>query len=52
MEENEEILALLATLEPRLKQRVIRAPLRSPETFFEELEALELAIDFRLRIQT
>ncbi len=45
MEKDEEILALLRSLEARLKRRVIKAPLRSPETLFDELEALELVID-------
>jgi len=45
LEEDEEILALLSSLTMRLKRRVIRAPLRSPETLLEELEALELVID-------
>jgi hypothetical protein len=51
LEENEEILDLLASLEPRLGQRVIRARFRSPETLFEELEALELVIDLRQKIR-
>ena len=45
MEEDEEIVALLSSLRTRLRRRVVRAPLRSPETLFEELEALELVID-------
>lgn len=45
MEEDKELLDLLKSLEKRLKQRIVRAPIRSPETLFEELGALELVID-------
>ncbi len=51
MEEDEELLKLLVSLERRLKRRVVRAPLRSPETLFEELEALELVISLRKNLE-
>ena len=51
MEEDKEIIALLSSLETRLKRRIVRAPFRSPETLFEELEALELVIDLRKKLR-
>jgi len=51
LEEDEELLKLLASLERRLKRRVVRAPLRSPETLFEELEALDLVIGLRKKLE-
>ena len=51
MEEDKEIIALLSSLEARLKRRIVRAPFRSPETLFEELEALELVIDLRKKLR-
>jgi hypothetical protein len=50
LEEDEEIVALLSSLEGRLKRRIARAPLRSPETLFEELQALELVIDLERKL--
>lgn len=47
MEEDKELIELLDSLELRLKRRVVRAPFISPETLFEELEALELVISLR-----
>lgn len=46
-EADQEILELLRSLESRLKTRIVRAPVRSPETLFEELEALDLVIRLR-----
>lgn len=43
-EADQEILELLRSLETKLKTRIVRAPVRSPETLFEELEALDLVI--------
>ena len=51
MEEDVVLLKLLASLERRLKRRVVRAPLRSPETLFEELEALDLVIGLRKKLE-
>ncbi len=45
--EDKELLELLSSLENRLKRRVLSAPARSPESLFEELEALDLVIDLR-----
>lgn len=50
--EDQEVLRLLRSLESRPKQRIPRAPLRSPETLFDELEALELVIDLQRKITT
>lgn len=47
---DEEILSLLSSLESRLKTRVVRAPLRSPETLFEEIEALDLVLALRSKL--
>ena len=52
MEEDEEIIALFSSLKTRLKRRIVRAPFRSPETLFEELEALELVIDLKKKLRT
>jgi len=49
--EDEELLKLLTSLERRLKRRVVRAPLRSPETLFEELEALDLVIGLKKKLE-
>jgi len=49
--EDQEILDLLHSLETRLKQRIPRVPIRSPETLFDELEALELVIDLMRKLQ-
>ncbi|MGH9919674.1 MAG: hypothetical protein ACRD6W_12525 [Nitrososphaerales archaeon] len=50
MEEDKELLDLLATLEARLKRGVVKAPLRSPETLFEELDALDLVMGLKERL--
>ncbi|MDA4135231.1 MAG: hypothetical protein OK441_06650 [Thaumarchaeota archaeon] len=47
MEEDKELVELLESLELRLKRRVAKAPFRSPETLFEELQALKLVIDLK-----
>lgn len=52
MATDQDLLDLLRSLETRLKQRIVRAPVRSPETPFDELEALELVIDLRRKLQT
>ncbi len=49
-EDDKALLGLLASLELRLKRRVVKAPLRSPETLFEELEALDLVIDLKKKL--
>ena len=51
MEEDEEIVGLLSSLETRLKRRIVVSPIRSPETLFEELEALELVIDLGKKLE-
>jgi hypothetical protein len=50
-EDDTEPLELLASLERRFKRRAVGAPLRSPETSFEELEALDLVISLRNRLE-
>ena len=45
MEENQKIIELLDRLESKLKQRIPKVEVRSPERLFEELDALELVID-------
>jgi hypothetical protein len=47
LEEEKELIELLDSLESRLKRRVLKAPFRSPETLFEELQALDLVIGLR-----
>ncbi len=49
-EEDEELIELLSSLERRLKRRILKAPFRSPETLFEELEALNLVIDLKRKL--
>lgn len=51
MEEDKEILDLLDRLETKLKQRIPRIETRSPESLLDELEALELVIDLRRKLQ-
>jgi hypothetical protein len=51
-EDDKELLELFALLQLRLKRRIVRAPFRSPETFFEEVEALNLVIDLRRKLQS
>ena len=50
MEENQKILELLDRLESKLKQRIPKVEVRSPERLFEELDALELVIDLRRKL--
>ncbi len=49
-EEDKELLELLTSLKLRLKRRIVKAPFRSPETLFEELEALNLVIDLKKKL--
>jgi hypothetical protein len=51
LEANQEIIDLLASLETKLRQRIPRIEARSPESLFEELEALELVIDLRRKLE-
>ncbi len=49
-EEDKELLGLLDVLESSLKRRIVRAPLRSPETLFEELDALDLVVGLKTKL--
>ncbi len=51
MAEKEELSAILEDLEKTLIRRASLAARRSPETFLKELEALELVIDLRKKLQ-
>jgi hypothetical protein len=51
LEEDKELIELLDSLELRLKRRAVRAPFVSPETLFEELQALELVISLRKELR-
>jgi hypothetical protein len=51
-EDRDELLELLASLELRLERRIVRAPFRSPETLFEELDVLCLVIDLQRNLQS
>ena len=48
--EDQEILEILADLERQLKRRIPLVVCRSPESLFEELEALNLVIDLRKKL--
>ncbi len=50
-ETDKEVVELLDSLTIRLKQRILRAPLRSPETLFEELDALNLVIELKRKLK-
>ncbi len=50
-QEDEALVEILGDLERRLKSRVPIVLRRSPETLFEELEALELVIDLRKKFE-
>ncbi len=49
-EETQALLAILADLEKQLRRRVPLVMRRSPESLFEELEALNLVIDLRKKL--
>jgi hypothetical protein len=51
-EEDKELLELLTSLETRLKRRVVKAPFRSPETLFEELDALDVVTDLKKKFRS
>jgi hypothetical protein len=48
--EEEALQKILIDLEKTIKRRLIIAAKRSPETFLEEAEALELIIDLRKKL--
>lgn len=47
---DQEILEILADLEGQLRRRIPLVVRRSPESLFEELEALNLVIDLRKKL--
>ncbi len=49
-QEDQALLEILGDLEKKLKSRIPIVLHRSPETLFEELEALELVIDLRKKL--
>jgi hypothetical protein len=48
--ENQALLTILNDLEGKLRSRIPLVMQRSPESLFEELEALELVIDLRKKL--
>lgn len=48
--EDQALVRILADLEGALKRRIPVVLRRSPETLFEELEALNLVIDLRRKL--
>ena len=50
MAEEEALQKILIEFEKVIKKRLIIAAKRSPETFLEEAEALELVIDLRKKL--
>jgi hypothetical protein len=50
-ETDKKLVELLDSLEMRLKQRVLLAPDLSPETLFEELEALDLVLELKKKLK-
>jgi hypothetical protein len=47
---DQEILEILADLEGQLRRRIPLVVRRSPESLFQELEALNLVIDLRKKL--
>ncbi|GEM_PF-5654345 len=51
MAQEEEIKKVLDRLEERLKERIPRAARRSPETLIDELQAYELVLDLKRKLE-